>query len=177
MKKIIAALFLLIFAQVGFSQNAAGVVSGHTTEKELVQRLAGPWALVSIESVDAAGAVERPYGNSPQGRLIFDTNGNYSIQIYRAGRAEIAAGDKTKATPDEYKELALSSNTHFGRYKVDAEAGTITYFVEQAFFPNWSGKGLKSVLELNGDELKHSVSRTSDGAVFQIAIWKRLQSR
>jgi len=50
------------------------------TAKDLI----GAWTLVSDENVHADGSRVQAMGPNPQGLLIFDANGRYSLQLLRA---------------------------------------------------------------------------------------------
>ena len=39
------------------------------------------------------------YGERPEGLLVLDADGRYSLQIFSADRPRFAAGDKAKGTP------------------------------------------------------------------------------
>jgi hypothetical protein len=136
--------------------------------------LAGTWTLVSVDNVLADGTRTQPYGPSPQGLLILDAGGRYSVHIFRPNRPMFASNDKSRGTPDEYKAAIQGSNSHFGRYAVDAANRVITFRIEHASFPNWEGTEQKRTFTLEGDELKYSVrTTTTGGAEIGEVVWKR----
>ncbi len=107
---------------------------------------------------------------------MFDAQGNYSLQILRANRVKFAANDKGQGTPEEYKAAVQGSNTHFGKYTVDESAGTITFYIEHASYPNWEGTEQKRLFTITNDELKYTVPTptTGAGATGEV-VWKRIQ--
>ncbi len=143
----------------------------------LQQELTGTWSLLSVANIYPDSSRVYPYGENPQGILIFDHKGNYAIQILRAVRPKIASGDKNKCTPEENAALVQGSNSHFGKYKVDEQAATITFFIEHAFYPNWEGTVQKRVYTYTGNEIKYVVTHTTQGGQEVIAevAWRRLQ--
>jgi len=74
---------------------------------------------------------------APKGLLLIDAQGHYSLQIFKAERPRFASGDKQAATPGEYQAAVLGSSTHFGTIVVEPAAGTLTFRIEHASFPNW----------------------------------------
>lgn len=144
------------------------------SEKRIKARLAGRWALVLVDNILPDGTRAKPYGENPVGLLIFDENGNYALQILAANRPKFAAGDKTKGSPEENKALVLGSNSHFGKYFVNAAGNTITFRIERAFFPNWEGAEQKRTFTLTEKEFRYTVPTTTNGAgVSGEVVWRR----
>lgn len=67
----------------------------------------------------------------------------------------------------------LGSSTHTGTISVEPTAGTLTFKIESASFPNWEGTEQKRTFELNGDELSYRVPARPDGNI-PISVWRRL---
>jgi Lipocalin-like domain len=139
--------------------------------------LAGVWTLVLVDNVLADGRRVHLYGPDPQGLLILGTDGHYSLHIYRAGRASFSSNDKAKATPEENRAAVQGTNSHFGRYAIDATDATITFRIERALFPNWEGTEQKRSFTLDGDRLKYVVPTPTTGgeAVTGEVEWKRVR--
>jgi hypothetical protein len=83
-----------------------------------------------------------------KGLLLIDSQGHYSLQIFKAERPQFASGDKGAGTPAEYKEAVMGSSTHFGTISVDPVNGTLTFHVENASFPNWEGQSQSEATNL-----------------------------
>jgi hypothetical protein len=179
MKKIFVLLFVLICVQAVYTQKSIGgakSVKKNTLEKRISEQLIGTWALVLVDNILPDGTRTKPYGENPQGILIFDKHGNYAIQILRHTRPKFASGDKTKGTDEENKALVLGSNSHFGKYVINAQDQTITFKVEHAFFPNWEGAEQIRPFTLTADEFKYTVPNTTNGTgVSGEVVWKRLR--
>ncbi len=139
--------------------------------------LAGAWTLVLVDNVLADGRRIHLYGPAPQGLLMLDADGHYSLQIYRAGRAPFASNDKSKATPEENRTAIQGANAHFGRFAIDATDGTIAFRIEHASFPNWEGTEQKRSFTLDGDRLRYVVPTPTTGgeAVTGEVEWKRVR--
>src|SRR5260221_10536269 len=124
-------------------------------------KLAGTWTLVSVVNIRADGSRVEPYGEHPEGVLMFDDGGRYSIQIYRVGRARFASNDKGRGTDSENRAVVQGSNTHCGRYGVGGDI--ITFRIEHASFPNWEGTEQQRSFRLNADDLTYTVRTPTDG--------------
>jgi hypothetical protein len=146
------------------------------SKKSLQEQLIGTWALVSVDNIYPDSSRVRPYGNNPQGMLIFDVNGNYAIQILKVVRPKIVSGDKNKCTPEENAMIVQGSNSHFGKYSVDEPGKTITFNIAHASFPNWEGTEQKRTYTYTGDEIKYVVTHTTQGGLAVVAevAWRRL---
>lgn len=179
MKKIFLYLFVLICVQAVYSQKPTGggakTKDKTAAEKRIREKLVGTWSLVLVDNINPDGVRTQPYGENPQGILMFDKDGNYSLQILRAGRAKFASGDKTKGTADENKALVLGNNSHFGKYFISADGSTITFRIEHAFFPNWEGTEQKRSFTFSDKEFRYTVPTTTNGAgVTGEVVWKRM---
>ncbi|VVE74484.1 lipocalin-like domain protein [Pandoraea captiosa] len=135
--------------------------------------LAGTWTLVAADVQHPDGSRARDYGADPKGMLVIDAQGHYSLQIFKSERVKFASGDKAVASAEEYKAAVIGSSTHFGTLNVDAAAGTLSFHIRSASFPNWEGQTQTRHFELNGDVLSYRVTPRPNGDV-PISIWKRV---
>lgn len=139
------------------------------------QPFVGTWTLVSVDNVLPDGTRVQPYGPNPQGLLMFDADGRYSLQIFRAGRAPFAANDKSRGTAEEHKATVEGTNSHFGRYSVDGAGRLITFHIEHASYPNWEGIEQKRSFTRTNDELRYTVPTTTTGnAAVGEVTWRRI---
>jgi hypothetical protein len=139
-------------------------------------QLIGTWQLTIADNVSPDGTRIHLYGPDPQGVLMFDAGGHYSLQIMSADRPKFAANDKFKGTAEEYRAAVQGSNCHFGRYAVNADH-TVTFYVEHATYSNWEGK--PQILPFQIDEsknIKFIVPHPTTGGpgVTGEVTWKRL---
>jgi hypothetical protein len=173
MKKV----FFLIFALGMISLSYAQKSKKEFLKKGLQEQLIGTWMLVSVDNIYPDSSRVSPYGDNPQGMLIFDTKGNYALQILKAVRPKIVSGDKNKCTPEENVMMVQGSNSHFGKYTVDEAGKTITFNIAHASFPNWEGTIQKRSYTYTGNEIKYVVTHTTQGgqAVIAEVAWRRLQ--
>lgn len=174
--KLIRRSFLLapclMWLMLASGSNAVAAPQGTPAEA-----IVGTWKLVRVDNLMPDGTRVELYGASPQGLLMFDAHGRYSLQILRAGRSKFASSDKAKGTSQEYADAVRGSNAHFGRYTVNDADKTITFNIENASFPNWEGtKQTRSFVLSNGD-LTYSVpTPTSGGNAIGEVQWRRVES-
>jgi len=135
------------------------------------------WKLVSCEREMSGGQIDKPLGDQPVGRLIYDARGRVSIQLMRVGRRlESAKAAKTSweaaqiATCDEVREMVAGYLAYFGTYEVDESTRTISHYVQGALIPGWVGTTRKRNFELAGDFLKMTLLR---GETVERYLWQR----
>jgi hypothetical protein len=136
--------------------------------------LAGTWTLVAADVLHPDGTHEHDYGAAPKGLLLIDGDGRYSLQIFKAERPHFATGDKLTGTEAEYKAAVLGSSTHFGTLSADAVAGTLTFKIGAASFPNWEGAVQTRRYELEGDELSYRIPPRPNGDI-PVSVWRKLK--
>lgn len=165
MKIISALLFLAINTSIAIAQ-----LPGNSKVD-----IAGTYTLVTVDNILADGTRVHLYGDKPQGLLIFDKLGNYSLQIMSLERPKFALGDKAKGTDEENREAIKGCNTHFGTFNIDADKQIITFNISHALFPNWEGISQKRPFTLSKGLFKYSVpSPTTGGTVTGEVVWKKL---
>lgn len=135
--------------------------------------LRGTWELAAADRILPGGERRLDYGNAPSGRLIVDSHGRYSLQIFKAERLRFASGDKARGSADEYASAALGSSTHYGTIVVDAERHTLTFRIEGASFPNWEGATQQREYTLDDGVLTYRVPPRPDGAI-PVSVWRKL---
>ncbi len=138
--------------------------------------LAGTWSVVLVDNILPDGNRVALYGPHPQGLLMFDRDGRYSLQLLRADRVKFAANDKSQGTAAEFKAAVEDSNSHFGHYSIDPDKHTITFRIEHASFPNWDGTVQIRSFSLAGDRLTYTVpSPTTDRSATGEVVWEKLR--
>ena len=136
--------------------------------------LAGAWTLVSADVISSNGTRSGDYGAAPEGLLMIDPQGHYSLQIYKTERPKFASGDKKKGTPAEYEAAILGASTHFGTIRVDPAAHVFTLNVEHSTYPNQEGIPQKRTYELSGNLLSYRVATRPDGDT-PVSVWRKLK--
>lgn len=165
---------LRIFLLAG-ALSFAAVASGSAPKEAPPLSLAGTWVMDSAYEILADGRRVTNYGAHPKGLLIIDAAGRYSLQIFRPDRTRFATGDKTRGSPEEYRDAALGSSTHFGRVRLDTARHQITFAIEAASFPNWEGREQVREYEYRDGVLRYAVPASASGnGTTAYSIWRRV---
>jgi hypothetical protein len=155
---------------------AAGLIAvgiGPAPAEELVS-LEGAWVMDSAYEIAADGTRTTNYGEHPNGFLIVDHAGRYSLQIFKVGRPPFASGDKARGTQEEYRTALLGISTHIGRVAVDRAQHRLIFDVEGASFPNWEGKRQVRAFTYENGLLSYAVpASASGGAITAYSVWRR----
>lgn len=124
---------------------------GLAQTKPLKDQLVGTWTLVAFERTAPSG-VKGPIAN-PKGFLIFDAGGRYVMVGERGDRPKF----KSPGQPTT-EELAASVQdffaANFGTWSINEADKTLTQRYDGALRPNNEGTDVKTLVSLNGDELK-----------------------
>jgi hypothetical protein len=147
----ILAVALLLGAMAG----SASAQSAAT----LKERLVGTWIQVISEITSPDGTKSFPFGETPNGILIFTPTGHFA-QIHIASDVpKFASGNRLTGTPDEYKAISQKSLSIFGTWTVDEEKKTVTFRITSSTFPNAAGEAQTRTIDtLTADEFKNSTA-------------------
>jgi hypothetical protein len=137
--------------------------------------LEGTWVMTAAYEILADGTRTTNYGEHPNGLLMVDKVGRYSIQIFRPDRPKFVSGDKKKGTPEEYAEAVLGSSTHTGRVVVDPIRGKLIFDIEAASYPNWEGTQQVRDYTFKDRTLTYSVPANASGnGTIAYSVWQRV---
>lgn len=138
------------------------------------QDLMGTWQLESW----TIGYSDRddfsyPYGEDPQGLLMYTDDGWMSACIARRDRALFAEDVNYRKIPDADKGEAFSSYFQYaGRYRV--EGGDVIHYVTHSLNPNFPGSEQLRHAELDGQTLVLSgKDKVGDVVRFHSLVWHR----
>lgn len=160
--------FLVCLPLVASPMGASAMAS----EPQLLS-LEGTWVMTSAYEIRADGTRTTNYGEHPNGLLMVDKDGRYSLQIFRPTRPKFASGDKTRGTPEEYREAVLGSSTHTGRVVLDSVKGKLTFKIDAASYPNWEGAQQVRDYTFKDGILTYSVPATASGnGTVAYSIWQ-----
>ena len=135
-----------------------------------MSELIGAWSLLAWTARSASGETSQPFGERPQGILVYTAGGTMCSSFSRAERAplglslgEITAArrywmglDAGTAPPAaevraRFVEAALHFNSYGGRYEIEGER--VHHQVEVALYPDWIGKRLSRTFRFEGQRL------------------------
>ena len=117
-----------------------------------------------------------PYGEDPQGLLLYTNDGWMSASIARHERAPLPEGVSFRKIPDELRADAFASYFHYaGRYRV--VDGDVIHYVSQSLNPNFPGTEQVRHAELDGQTLVLSGKDQAGEVVrFHSLVWHRLSA-
>jgi len=142
--------------------------AGAQTVKDLV----GTWYLVSDTNTASDGHTVQPFGLTPQGIAIFDSNGHFAIVNARSDLPQFASNNRMHGTADENKAIVQGSLAFFGTYSVSD--GVITQHIEGGTWPSQNGTDQKrTIIFFAGDEQTWTTAATLGGK--SVLHWKRLK--
>jgi hypothetical protein len=115
--------------------------------------LVGAWSLVECAEIVRDGSKRLPFGARAWGQVVYTADGRMSAQLVGEDRATFASDDYTTAPAEVAAAWFQQYFGYFGRYAVDAGAGTVTHFIEGAAFPNLENKAQVRTFRLEGEHL------------------------
>ena len=140
-------------------------------------RFAGTWRLLECYGKWSDGRISYPYGDKPEGQLIYDGHGNFSGQIAGSGRPAFETGNLLRGTPEEIKTAFEGYIAYYGTYEVDESKGQVTHHVQSALFPNWIGDIQTRNFEFEGKKLRLNTQpiKGSRADLTNTLLWERAQ--
>lgn len=106
--------------------------------------IVGPWKLVEWVVTDPSGEKSYPYGESPQGLLIYTDDGQMSVQLMNP---ETHSGDQS----DSLEGIVSGYFAYYGTYSIDEESKTITHNISGCLAPSWIGSDQVRGYDLIGE--------------------------
>jgi len=144
------------------------------------RNLVGTWELVSRTERDPSGRLlsESTLGGTPAGYLIYDAAGHVAVQLMARDRAGLVC-DTSGVSPDPNDNANIGGySAYFGRYEIDAGAGTVTHVLAGALSPADAGKRLTRRFRVAGDTLTIAFEpKGRDGTPrTRTLVWHRVSS-
>jgi len=137
------------------------------TARAAKDQLVGTWSLVSVTAEEGGNKLE-PFGPNPQGLMMLDGNGHFSVVITHPPKFTSNHGMEGN------NAAVQGSIGYFGTYSISEADKSLTIHIEASTFPNYTGTDQKRPFTLIGDELKWTNSTTSIGATGSM-VWKRVK--
>ena len=134
-------------------------------------RFIGTWSLTSYELRLASGVVEKPFGDHPVGRILYQKNGAMSAQLMRPAPSPFANPDPLQARPEESTLAWRNYIGYWGTFRVDAKARLVVHDIEGGWFPNWVGQKQVRSFRFDRDRL---ILEADSPAWHATLIWRRL---
>ena len=131
--------------------------------------LTGVWRLMEFELTTADGKTSRPYGDKPDGRLVYTSGGVMTAHLGRGDRPAFAKLGETNA------ERALGAlRTHFsysGRYRIEDDQ--VLHDVDISISPDWVGATKARRISFDGEILVLTDEAPDRGDGVGVLKWRR----
>ena len=137
--------------------------------------LLGTWQLESWTiGYSDRDAFSCPFGEDPQGLLMYTADGWMSAAINRRERANLPEGVSPRSMPVESQAAAYASYFHYaGRF--DVREGDVIHYVAQSLNPNFPGTEQLRHAELDGHTLVLSgMDHVGEVTRFHSLVWHRV---
>lgn len=140
--------------------------------------LVGVWKLESCEGRSAGGQMFAPYGERPQGKLIYTAQGHISVILANSTRRHFASEDISKAASEEVVAAFESFDAYSGRWTFDEAAAIVTHRIEAGRIPNWVGREHRRWVHMHEELLTLTTDEFSMGGdSWRVSVsWSRVNN-
>ena len=126
----------------------------HTAYNNTIAKaLIGVWRLREYSDVTEGVAAHYPFGEDPDGLLIYTPDGFVSALLMSRCRPNVSGNGFRDGTPDQYSAAGKDFIGYTGRYDVDEARLVVTHRPTVAFAPNMIGSVQQRLVDLQGDVL------------------------
>jgi len=140
------------------------------------QNFVGAWKLQWFGFIKSNGQTKYPFGEHPDGVVMYDAKGRMSTQITRGDTPPFLSEERDGASDEEVRTAYEGFIGYYGTFEVDDSQRLVTFHIAGSSFPNWVGKTLKRHYEFEGGRLTFSTELKSvEGApAILIQVWDKL---
>jgi hypothetical protein len=142
-------------------------------EKEMLNRLAGAWNLVTWFEIKPTGERVYPLGEDAVGQIMYSADGQVAAQLMSRQPERFRSDDWREASDRESARAWKQYFGYFGRFTIDLTANAVIHHVEGAWFPNLLNTHQERRFQFKGSRLVLNAD-TEWGRV-QI-VWERRAS-
>jgi hypothetical protein len=158
-------------------------------EQSLEHSVIGTWKLSSLYEEDERGLDAPTFGLNPEGRLVLDAAGNFSLQIVDDLRLKTSECRRGSAMgPRALAGPAMLS--YFGRYSIELKSrintsgdrsavnmGAIHLHVDHDIPPKWEGQDRIADVTVTNDQMEFvsAIVPSPTGANYSRLVWQRLR--
>jgi hypothetical protein len=139
-------------------------------------KLIGVWHLISGEFHYSDGTIKYPWGENPDGQIIYTDSGYMTAQLMRPNRPNFKFKDHMKGTDDEVRQAFEGYQAYYGTYILNEKDSIVDHIVQGSVFPNLNGRTLKRHYEISGNRLTLRTPPMKMGGVevSGFLTWERL---
>lgn len=99
----------------------------------------GTWKLKVCDGRCSDGTVFYPFGENPEGMLMYGADGHMMVMLMKPGRSKFSSNDSFQGLPEQVKEAFEGFEAYGGTYTLNLNEGTVTHHLEVCRFPNQEG--------------------------------------
>ncbi|HCS26256.1 MAG TPA: hypothetical protein DIW43_02310 [Spongiibacteraceae bacterium] len=138
----------------------------------ITHRIVGGWSLLSwTMRFDDGRPARQPYGDSPNGSLLYSADGRMLAAIARADRKHLS-GQVPQRAPESEKTAAFDSFFSYGG-SFDIDGDEVVHRVDIALNPNFVGSVQRRKMHFEDNQLTLSAK---EGERHHELIWQRIAS-
>lgn len=120
----------------------------------LSKQILGAWQLVSYTEHPVDGSAKRfPLTETPDGLILYTTDGYMSAQLMRPGRPAFSGNDVFNGTAKECIDAVSGYMAYSGPYEVDDALGVVRHSMQVSLCPNWLNGTQIRIARLDGGYL------------------------
>lgn len=148
-----AILLSSLIALVGLaSYTSTQAQSSSTPSRPLHDKLVGTWRFVKYFNTDTTGAVTYPFGEHPDGYIVWDDTGHVFVQVARGPALKpFTSGDDLRGTDLEVRTAFERYDAYFGTYDVDEKSSVVIHHVADSLRPSYTGTDQRRPFRFQGD--------------------------
>jgi hypothetical protein len=134
------------------------------------EKLIGTWRIISQHTQFPDGTIQETRGKNPTGLLIYDTQGNMSVQLMRTDEDSGKQYDLRKA-----ETFIQEYHAYFGTYAIHEAKSEVHHHIIGAAFPDYRGTTQIRPFTLEGDTLTLRVFAADD--TIRVLVWQKLEGQ
>lgn len=158
-----AAFISVIAAQADPAPRLDPRGHGHARKVD-VRLLPGTWRYVEAYVRFDSGNISYNFTDHPQGLFIIRPSGHYSHIVMSPDLPSVASGVLKVMTDSEAHAIAENVLAHYGTWKADGRAATLTVVIEKSSFPNFDGiTQIRDITKLTKTELEYVNNTVTNG--------------
>ncbi|MBF6241789.1 lipocalin-like domain-containing protein [Nocardia otitidiscaviarum] len=123
--------------------------------------LVGRWRLTAWTATDHTGSVTRPFGDHPDGSVIYTPGGWMSGHLSRPDRPHLSTPTALGGPEPERAQAYATYIAYCGEYRIEGD--TVVHTLRMSLFPNWAGTEQRRTVDLSDDRLVLSTPPTPVG--------------
>ena len=142
--------------------------------KSLAGQFVGTWTLVELFYTTHDGTRVNSFGSDPRGRLRFDADGTFTLQIMRSGLPKFKSNNREQGTDEENRAVVQGTVSYYGTYTVNEADKILAVHIEACSYPNFDGVDQQRPFTLKGDTLTFTNKNSSVAGSSVQQTWRKI---